>query len=262
MLVAAAAAFALALRSAWLDWGSLLGQGKPCAGYLVSPAQFSTNAALLVLGVHCAVFYLGLKVVRFEAGHVQRSLECSSAQQQYLHLLLSRIASLRGLFATERLAERWSNEVNKTAEAQLKSGKVGLLMGTVDSVGTTALSTGISVWATYQCFGGSLSLGEMMFLLTAAGGLSATLGGTMQAGLGLKALGPCAGRVDELVSLSRPRPQTSEVATGERIIVDHAWFRYSRDDHWILQNHTFRFGAERWSTCVRRPARARARCCG
>ncbi|HEU4582434.1 MAG TPA: ATP-binding cassette domain-containing protein [Polyangiaceae bacterium] len=298
MLVAAAAAFALTLHSAWLDWVqaklsiqlwinlerrsltrvvralvhaqpeqrklnnagwtmttlngagtaaqrfstsvvTLLGQGMACAGYLISLSQFSPGAALIVLGVNCAVFYLGLKVVRFEAGHVQRSLECSSMQQQYLHLLLSRIDSLRGLFATERLAQRWSMQVDHTAEAQLESGKVGLLMGTVDVVGTTALSTGISVWASYQCFGGSLTLGEMMFLLTAAGGLSATLGGTMQAGLGLKALGPYAGRVDALVQLSRPRPQTSEVATGERIIVDHAWFRYSRDDRWILQNHDF-----------------------
>ena len=75
---------------------SLLGQGMACAGYLVSLSQFSPEAALLVVGVNCAVFYLGLKMVRFEAGHVRRSLECSSAQQQYLHLLLSRIASLRG----------------------------------------------------------------------------------------------------------------------------------------------------------------------
>jgi len=41
------------------------------------------------------------------------------------------------------------------------------------------------------------------------------------------------------VQSARPRPQTSEVATGERIIVEHAWFRYSRDDRWILQNHDF-----------------------
>jgi len=218
---------------------SLLGQGMACAGYLVSLSQFSPEAALLVVGVNCAVFYLGLKMVRFEAGHVRRSLECSSAQQQYLHLLLSRIASLRGLFATERLAQRWSNQVDQTAEAQLASGKVSQILGTVDTVGRSALTTGISLWATYQCFGGSLSLGEMMFLLTAAGGLSATLGGTMQAGLGLKALGPYAARVDELVQSARPRPQTSEVATGERIIVEHAWFRYSRDDRWILQNHDF-----------------------
>lgn len=298
LLVAAAAAFALTLHSAWLDWVqaklsiqlwinlerrsltrvvralvqaqpeqrklkssgwtlttlngagtaaqrfsssivSLLGQGMACAGYLVSLSQFSPEATLLVLGVNSAVLYLGLKIVRFEAGHVQRSLECNSAQQQYLHLLLSRIASLRGLFATERLAQRWSDRVEQTAEAQLQSGKVALVMSTVDAVGVRALTTGISVWATYQCFGGRLSLGEMMFLLTAAGGLSATLGGTLQAGLGLKALGPYARRVDELVQLSRPRPQTSEVATGERIIVDHAWFRYSRDDRWILQDHDF-----------------------
>ena len=61
----------------------------------------------------------------------------------------------------------------------------------------------------------------------------------MQSGLGLKALGPYSGRVDELVQSARPRPQTSEVATGERIIVEHAWFRYSRDDRWVLQNHDF-----------------------
>ncbi len=298
MLVVAAAALALTLHSAWLDWVqaklsielwmnlerrtltrvvralvhaqpeqrklkssgwtmttltgaataaqrfstsmvSLLGQGMACAGYLVSLSQFSPNAALLVLLVNGAVFYLGLKIVRFEAGHVRRSLERSSAQQQHLHLLLSRVASLRGLFATERLAQRWSNAVEKSAEAELDSGKVGLVMGAVESVGATTLSTGISVWATYQCFGGRLSLGEMMFLLTAAGGFSATLSAAMQAGLGLKTLGPYASRVDELVQLARPQPRTSEVATGERIIADHVWFRFGRDDRWILQNHDF-----------------------
>jgi len=61
----------------------------------------------------------------------------------------------------------------------------------------------------------------------------------LQAALGLKALGPYASRVDELVQLARPRPQTSEVATGERIIVDQASFRFSRDDRWILQDHDF-----------------------
>jgi ABC-type bacteriocin/lantibiotic exporter with double-glycine peptidase domain len=298
MLVAAAAAFALTLHHAWLDWVqaklsiqlwlnlerrsltrvvralvqgqleqrklknagwmmttlngagtaaqrfstsivALLAQGMACAGYLVSLAMFSPMATLLVVAVNGAVLYLGLKVVRFEAGHVRRGLECSSAQQQYLHLLLSRLASLRGLFATERLAQRWSSQVEQTAEAQLRSGQVSLVMSTLDTVGMRALTTGISVWATYQCFATALSLGEMMFLLTAAGGLSMTLGGTVQAGLGLKALGPYASRVDELVQLARPRPQTSEVATGERIIVDHAWFRYSREDRWILQNHDF-----------------------
>ena len=218
---------------------ALLAQGLACAGFLISLAQFSPEATLLVAGLNCVVFYLGLKAVRLEAGHVQRSLECSSAQQQYLHLLLSRLASLRGLFATERLAQRWSRQVEQTADAQLRSGQISLVMGTVDAAGMKALATGLSLWATFQCFGGALSLGEMMFLLTAAGGLSATLAGTLQAALGLKALGPYASRVDELVQLARPRPQTSEVATGERIIVDQASFRYSRDDRWILQDHDF-----------------------
>jgi ABC-type bacteriocin/lantibiotic exporter with double-glycine peptidase domain len=216
---------------------TLLGNGLACVGYLITLATYSPAATLLVVAVNTGLLY----VVRFEAGHVQRGLECSSAQQQYLHLLLSRLASLRGLFATERLAQRWSLKVEETAEAQLRSGKVSLVMGMVDSVGTKALSTGITVWATYQCFGGALSLGEMMVLLTSAGGLSLTLGGSLQAGLGLKALGPYVSRVDELVQQSQPRPQPAEapLATGERIIVDHVWFRYGRDDRWILNNHNF-----------------------
>jgi ABC-type bacteriocin/lantibiotic exporter with double-glycine peptidase domain len=220
---------------------TLLGHGLSCGTYLISLGMYSPLATLLVVVINCVQLYAGLKIVQFEAGHVQRSLECSSAQQQYLHLLLSRLASLRGLFATERLAQRWSSQVEEAADAQLRSGKVSLVMGMVDSVSTKALSTGITVWATYQCFGAALTLGEMMFLLTSAGGLSLTLSGTIQAGLGLKALGPYATRVDELVQGAEMRAQAEDdtVALGERIIVDRAWFRYSRDDRWILSNHDF-----------------------
>jgi ABC-type bacteriocin/lantibiotic exporter with double-glycine peptidase domain len=220
---------------------SLLSEGLSCIGYLISLSAYSPAATAIVVIFNAAIAFVGLSLVRFEAGTLRRALECSSVQQHYLHMLLSRLASLHGLFATERLASRWSHQVAQSAEAQLKSGRVGVLMGMVDNVGSKTLSTGLTLWAIYQCFGRTISLGEMMFLLATAGGLSATLTGVIHAGLGLRALGPYVSRVDDLVKASNIKQEGAEapLTTDDRILIDRAWFRYSPSDRWILSNYAW-----------------------
>jgi ABC-type bacteriocin/lantibiotic exporter with double-glycine peptidase domain len=218
---------------------AVLVEGVSCIAYLVSLAAYSPAAAALVVGLNVAISFAGVSSIKFEEGHVRRSLESSSAQQQYLHLLLSRLASLRGLFATERLASRWSSQVRESFEAQLSLGRLGIVMGTVEGAGSRLLSTGITLWATYRCFERTISLGEMMFLLTAAGGLSATLAGLVRGVLGFRGLEPYARRVDELVACAAPRAEPAEtpLSLDPRIRVDGVWFRYGAQDRWILQNH-------------------------
>jgi ATP-binding cassette subfamily B protein len=210
-----------------------------CTGYLVSLALYSPAATALVILLNVGLTLIGMNLVKFEAGHVQRALESSSQQQQYLHMLLSRLASLRGLFATERLASRWSFQVQETAESQFRSGHVGIVMGTVDSVGGRLLSMGLTLWATYQCFERSISLGEMMFLLTTAGGLSATLTGLAHGLLGFRGLAPYVKRVDELVQISNPRPEAAEtpLMLDDCIRVNKVSFRYGPQERWILREH-------------------------
>lgn len=221
---------------------TVLAQALACVGYLASLAGYSVAATALVITLNLALALTGMACIKFEDNHVRRSLESSSAQQQYLHMLLSRLASLRGLFATERLASRWSSQVQQTAEAQLASGRVGILMSTVDSVGGRMLSQGLTLWATYQCFERTITLGEMMFLLTSAAGLSATLTGLVNGFLGFRGLGPYTSRVDELVSVARvpvtdDEPAHVPLTLDDRIRVENVSFRYGQQDRWILRNH-------------------------
>jgi ABC-type bacteriocin/lantibiotic exporter with double-glycine peptidase domain len=220
---------------------TLLTEGVACAGYLVSLALYSPAATAIVIALNLAVTFVGISLVRFEESHVRRALEFNSAQQQYLHMLLSRLPSLRGLFATERLASRWSHQVAQASQAQLDSGRVGLLMSTVESVGGRVLATGLTVWTTYACFERTISVGEMMFLITTAAGLSATLGGLLHAVLGVRGLSPYLSRVDELVQTSDKRVEAVEspLMTDDRIVVDRVSFKYSLHDRWILNNHSW-----------------------
>jgi ABC-type bacteriocin/lantibiotic exporter with double-glycine peptidase domain len=221
---------------------AVIAQALACVGYLVSLAGYSVAATGLVILLNLGLALLGMSLIKFEENHVRRALDSSSAQQQYLHMLLSRLASLRGLFATERLASRWSFQVQQTAEAQLASGRVGIVMSTVDSVGGRLLSQGITLWATYQCFERTITLGEMMFLLTSAAGLSATLTGLVHGFLGFRGLGPYLGRVDEIVGAARVPVESEEsgdapLMLDDRIRVDKVSFRYGPQERWILQNH-------------------------
>jgi ABC-type bacteriocin/lantibiotic exporter with double-glycine peptidase domain len=220
---------------------AVLSQALACVGYLVSLAGYSVPATALVIVLNVALALIGFNLVKFEENHVRRALESSSAQQQYLLLLLSRLASLRGLFATERLASRWSFQVQHTSELQLASGRVGMVMGMVDSVGSRMLSQGLTLWATYQCFERTLSLGEMMFLLTSAAGLSATLTGLVNGFIGFRGLAPYTNRVDELVAVAQQPIESGEsdapLMLDERIVVDKVSFRYGPTDRWILKEH-------------------------
>lgn len=220
---------------------AVLSQALACIGYLVSLAGYSVPATALVIGLNIALALIGLNLVKFEENNVRRALESSSAQQQYLLLLLSRLASLRGLFATERLASRWSFQIQHTAELQLASGRVGIVMNTVDSVGGRLLSQGLTLWATYQCFERTLTLGEMMFLLTSAAGLSATLTGLVNGFIGFRGLRPYASRVDELVNAAQPPVESGEsdapLMLDERIVLDKVSFRYGASERWILKDH-------------------------
>jgi ATP-binding cassette subfamily B protein RaxB len=220
---------------------AMLTEGVSCVGYLFSLAMFSPAATALVIVLNLAISFLGTALVRFEESHVRRALEFSSAQQQYLHMLLSRLPSLRGLFATERLASRWSHQVAQATSAQLDSGRVGILMSTVEGVGGRVLSTGLTVWTTFQCFERAISVGEMMFLITTAGGLSFTLGSVVRSVLGLRGLGPYVTRVDEIVNAVDPRPPAAETPflTDDTIRVQNVSFRYAGTDRWILSRHTW-----------------------
>lgn len=221
------------------SWASVIAQGLACIGYLLTLAWYSAPAAALVIAIHLGLGLLGITLIKFEEDHVRRALESASAQQQYLHTLLSRLASLRGLFATERLANRWSFQVQLTADAQLRSGRVALFMSTLEGSGSRLLSVGLTVWATYRCFERAISLGDMMFLLSLAMGLSAALTGLTQGLLGFRGLGPYVNRVDELALLASPvvAPAAAPPMLDDHIRVEKVSFRYGPSERWILHQH-------------------------
>ncbi len=226
---------------------AVLSQGTLCLGYCVSLALYSAPAALVVVLVNVCLASVGLILVRFESGFLQKLLASSSAQQQLLHLLLSHLASLRGLFATEEAARRWSEKLLVSTNDQRKRAEVGVKLSTVEGVGLQALGTGLTIWAVFQCFSQRLTLGEMLFLTATAGGLSSALGGVIRTTLGLRALGPYASRVDDLVrgstqaaNLRRDRlAQPAAPALRDELGIEGLWFRYGPAERWLYENYSW-----------------------
>jgi len=107
------------------------------------------------------------------------------------------------------------------------------------AIGSQGLSTGILLWAVYQCFEGGLSLGAMLFLTSMAAGLS----GSVQALIGVfssfRSMKPHLERVDQVFEAARAAIIRTEnpVLTGEEIVLDGVFHRYGLG-RWVLENQS------------------------
>lgn len=220
---------------------ALLTQGALSLAYFLVLAQESAAVAGLVVFFNLAISAISYGLARLEAKHITILLERSSAQHQLLHVLMIGLPSLRGLFATERLGGEWSERVRGANVASLRCARAAAFQGIVMAIGSQALSTGIMVWAVYQCFDAQLSIGRMMFLLSTSGGLSSSLMTVIGVVVGFRGLHPQIARVDEVLAGSRAAAvvNTNPVLNGDSILVKDVWYQYSKDDRWILQNHSW-----------------------
>lgn len=220
---------------------TLLTQGAFSLAYFLVLASESSAVAALVVLFNIAISAISFGLAKLEARHTTVLLERSSTQHQLLHVLMIGLASLRGLFATERLGAEWSSRVKEANMAGLRCARAGALQGMVTTIGQQALSTGIMVWAVYQCFDNQLSIGRMMFLLSTSGGLSSSIMTVIGVVVGFRGLRPHIERVDEVLAGSRGGAVVTRkpVLDGDNILVKDVSYRYGKDDRWILENHSW-----------------------
>lgn len=220
---------------------SLVTQGMMSAGYLMSMGAFSPMIASIVVLWTLLLAALSYLAAQVEASHVRERLDRAGEQQQMLYALLASLASMRGLFATDRLTRNWKERVRASEKANLRSERVGVGLDVLQSVGSQVLSVGVLIWAIVSCFDGQLTVGEMMFLTTTSAGLAHSTKGVLDVLVQFKAIAPYARRVDELIRGASKRPaQLSAAPLHGEILVDEVWFRYDRELPWVIKNHTWR----------------------
>jgi ABC-type bacteriocin/lantibiotic exporter with double-glycine peptidase domain len=217
---------------------ALTTQGAFAIGYFAVLARASmVLAALVVLG-EVVLAALSITCASLEAVQTRAVLERGAEQQQLLHSLLSGLNSLRGLFATERSGEAYSAKVSEVAALGLRVARNRALQSVLSGIGSQGLSTAVMVWAVLSCFDGLLSLGGMMFLISASGSLSSSVKALVGIFCSFRGLRPHVERVDGVLAASaRARPQKS-MWTSSEIVIDKVSFRYSEEARWVVKEQS------------------------
>jgi ATP-binding cassette, subfamily B, bacterial HlyB/CyaB len=192
-----------------------------------------------VLAVSLALALVSYLFAGVEAQCVKTELDRSSVEQSRLHVLVNTLASLRGLFASERMGREWSASVSDTGQASLRSARVAAYRSIAIAIGEQVLSTGIMVWAVIQCFNASLSIGSMIFLISTASGLSGSVLAVTGVVVGFRALQPNLERVNELLDgAARSQPDNPRpVLMDDCIRFDRVTLRYTPEAPCVFTDH-------------------------
>jgi len=220
---------------------TLVTQGFFALSYLALLLSSSPLATAFVALASLGIAALSWLFVRWEAGLARVALDASSRQQEILNGLVSSLASLRGLFCTERLGGRWRDSLRISTLASTERVRAATLRGLVVGGVSRALSVAVMAWAIYRSVSAELGIGEMILLTSVAAGLSGSLLALSGAWLGYRALQPQFERMNELLAAA---PSTTErllpQPTEETLVLEDVWFRYDEDGRWILREHEWR----------------------
>ncbi|HKO90612.1 MAG TPA: ATP-binding cassette domain-containing protein [Polyangiaceae bacterium] len=214
-------------------------QGPLAFGYFIVLANTSLAAAALVVVVNLCITSVSLTLAGWEGNYTRTMLDRNAEQHLLLHSLLSALASLRGLFASETLGALYTAKAKETELVALRVARAQSLQASVMAIGSQTLSTGILLWSVYQCFEGGLSLGGMMFLTSTAAGLSGAVQGLIGVFGSFRSLTPHLERVDQVFEASRaaiPRAE-NPVLTSDEIVLDGVFHRYGLG-RWVLENQS------------------------
>ncbi len=221
------------------SFSTLLTRGLSTLVYGVILAQFSGTVAAVVLTANLGIALVSYLFARLEAKYMKVELDRSSDEQGRLHVLVGMLASLRGLFASERMGREWSLRVGETGQAGLSCARAGACRGAVISMGEQALSTGVMVWAVFECFSGALSIGSLIFVLAIASGLSSSVLAVTSVAVGFRALRPSLDRVNELLESESQSASAvpNPVLTDDCIRFERVTLRYSTGSTPVLADH-------------------------
>jgi ABC-type bacteriocin/lantibiotic exporter with double-glycine peptidase domain len=217
---------------------ALTTHGATGIAYFFVLAHSSMAVAAMVILAELVLAALSITFANLEAVQTRVMLERGAQQQQLLHSLLSGLSSLRALFAVERQGALYSKSVAEVGEMSLRVARNHALQGVLSAVGSHGLSTGLMVWAVLQCFDGTLSLGGMMFLISACGSLSEAVKSLVGIFCGFRGLRPHIERVDKVLAISAGVPNQKSMWTSPDIVIDRVSFRYSEESRWVCRDHS------------------------
>ena len=206
--------------------------------YFIVLANSSMLVAALVIVAELVLAWLSISFASLEAVQTRVLLERNAEQQQLLHSFLSALNSLRGMFGAERLGKSFSAKVSEMGGLSLRVARNRAIQAVVSSIGSQGLSTGIMVWAVCQCFDGVLSLGAMMFLISACGSLSSAIKALVGIFCSFRGLAPHMERVDRVLAARSSARHAPAMWTSQEIRIDQVSFRYSADSRWVVQNQS------------------------
>jgi ABC-type bacteriocin/lantibiotic exporter with double-glycine peptidase domain len=213
--------------------------GLACLGWLLAT---SPAAALLVTLMSLAICAVSWWLVRGEARLARIALDATSVERELLNVLVSSLASLRGLFCSERLAAQWRSSLRQSALAETRQHRAASVRGLVVHGGERLLGVAITLWAVYRCLETGLGVGEMLLAMSLGGGLSAAileLGGSC---LEFRALEPQFERMHALLAAGRGDPPVDDDAleTDDCVALEGVWYRYGDDTRWVVSDHHWR----------------------
>lgn len=212
--------------------------GASAIGYFAVLGNSSMVVAALVVLAEVVLAMLSITFANLEAVQTRVLLERGAEQQQLLQSLLSGLNSLRGLFAVERQGATYSKSVAEVGKLSLRVARNHALQGVLSAIGSHGLSTGIMVWAVLRCFEGTLSLGSMMFLISACGSLSQAVKSLVGIFCSFRGLRPHIERVDKVLQASNGVPKVKSMSTSREIVIDSVFFRYSAESRWVCHDQS------------------------
>jgi len=221
--------------------GNLVGlttHGASAIAYFWVLGKSSMVVAAMVVLAELVIASMSVTFANLEAAQTRVMLEQGAEQQQLLQSLLSGLSSLRGLFAVERQGASYSASVDEVGKMSLRVARNHVLQSVLTAIGSHGLSTGIMVWAVLECFDGTLSLGGMMFLISASGSLSEAVKSLVGIFCSFRGLRPHVERVDEVLKASSSVRTEKSMWTSPEIVVDKVSFRYSEESRWVCNEHS------------------------
>jgi ABC-type bacteriocin/lantibiotic exporter with double-glycine peptidase domain len=228
----------IAIRSYIDNLVALTTHGASAIGYFIVLGNSSMTVAAMVVLAELVLAVLSINFATLEAVQTRVMLERGAEQQQLLHSLLSGLNSLRGLFAVERQGAAYSRSVEQVGELSLRVARNHALQSVLSAIGSHGVSTGLMVWSVLQCFNGQLSLGGMMFLISACGSLSEAIKSLVGIFCSFRGLRPHVERVDEVLAASTAVRTEKAMWTSPDIVIDKVFFRYSKESRWVCQDQS------------------------
>jgi ABC-type bacteriocin/lantibiotic exporter with double-glycine peptidase domain len=218
---------------------SLVSNGAFAISHFVVLSQASLAMAALVVIADAVMALISLLAASLEANHTRLMLEKSSEQHQHLHSLMSGLSSLRGLYAVERMGAEYAAKVGEVGSLSMRIARSRAVQSVISSIGSQGLSTGIMIWAVYQCFDGALSLGSMMFLISSSSSLSGSVKGLVGVVTSFRALRPHLERVDQVLAAKQDElAKAPPMWTRDDIVVQDVHFRYGSEGRWVIEGQS------------------------